>query len=224
MIKSNFLKQTNIEKVLEKERKNKFNINLEEFLKNLNIKKQNKFNIDLLDKSKIYHLKQIKNICINYRLRFLDLKYFKNKLLKNALYQIKLIEKTHNCSLSRFKVMAPSKLFKLVNTDDPLLFIPIGNDYYYLIHKWGNNLKSLRKLVMWPLKNIRNLFITIFVITLLLTWITPQNLFTKKPSASTFLMLYLFNLKAVMFIFFFYGISMGKNFNKFIWNSKHNKS
>ena len=36
--------------------------------------------------------------------------------------------------------MAPSALFRLEKTDDPLLFVPLGNNYYYLVHKWGNDL------------------------------------------------------------------------------------
>ena len=36
----------------------------------------NKFNFDKLDKNKIFDLESIKKICINFRLRFLDHKYF----------------------------------------------------------------------------------------------------------------------------------------------------
>ena len=218
------LKKTNILKVLEEERGQNFNITLQRLLKELDVKKKNSFIIDLLDKNRIYHINQIKVVCINYRLRFLDIKYFKNKIPVEALNQIELLEKEHNNSISDFKIMAPSKLFRLVRKDDPLLFAPLGNGYFYLIHKWGSDLKPLRKILMWPLKNIKNLFITILSLTLILTLITPQNLFTKNPSSSTFWLLYFFNLKAVMFVFFFYGISMGKNFSKFIWNSRYNKS
>ncbi len=218
------LKKTNILKVLEEERGQNFNITLQRLLKELDVKKKNSFIIDLLDKNRIYHINQIKAVCINYRLRFLDIKYFKNKIPVEALNQIELLEKEHNNSISDFKIMAPSKLFRLMRKDDPLLFAPLGNGYFYLIHKWGSDLKPLRKILMWPLKNIKNLFITILSLTLILTLITPQNLFTKNPSSSTFWLLYFFNLKAVMFVFFFYGISMGKNFSKFIWNSRYNKS
>ena len=218
------LKKTNILKVLEEERDQNFNITLQRLLKELDVKKKNSFIIDLLDKNRIYHINQIKAVCINYRLRFLDIKYFKNKIPVEALNQIELLEKEHNNSISDFKIMAPSKLFRLMRKDDPLLFAPLGNGYFYLIHKWGSDLKPLRKILMWPLKNIKNLFITILSLTLILTLITPQNLFTKNPSSSTFWLLYFFNLKAVMFVFFFYGISMGKNFSKFIWNSRYNKS
>ena len=224
MINYNVLKKTNIQKVLEKEKKSNFDFTLKELLKEFKIKRKNNFNIKLLDRNRIYHINQIKKVCIDYRLRFLDIKYFKNKIPIEASSQIKLLEEVHNNSISDYKIMAPSKLFRLIRKDDPLLFAPLGNGYFYLIHKWGNDLNPLRKILMWPLKNIKNLFITIFSLTLIVTLITPQNLFTKNPSSSSFWLLYFFNLKAVMFVFFFYGISMGKNFSKFIWNSKYNKS
>ena len=224
MIKYKVFKKTNIQEALEKERNQEFNLILQGLLKDQEIKEKNTFNIKLLDRNRIYHINQIKKVCIDYRLRFLDIKYFKNKIPVQASSQIKLLEEVHNNSISDYKIMAPSKLFRLIRKDDPLLFAPLGYGYYYLVHKWGNDLKPLRKILMWPLKNIKNLFITIFSLTFILTLITPQTLFTKNPTPSTFWLLYFFNLKAVMFIFFFYAISMGKNFSKFIWNSKYNKS
>lgn len=114
---------------------------------------QNSFNIDLLDTDRIYHVEHIKAICIDYRLRFLDSELFKGSIPYEAIMKIKALNKEHGIELSGFKIMAPSKLFKLENADDPLLFAPIGNDYYYLIHKWGNDLSPFRKLAVLPFKN-----------------------------------------------------------------------
>ena len=52
----------------------------------------NKFNIDLLNSDKIYHTKEIKQICIDYRLRFLDTKYFKGTIPAEGLSKIKALE------------------------------------------------------------------------------------------------------------------------------------
>jgi hypothetical protein len=38
----------------------------------------NSFDLEAFETKNIYHLDTIKSICIDYRLRFLDLKYFKN--------------------------------------------------------------------------------------------------------------------------------------------------
>ncbi len=181
----------------------------------------NNYDFDLLETQKIYHLDQIKKICIDYRLRFLDTKYFKGKLPKSAISAIKQLEKKHDTTLKGFKIIAPSKLFKLENADDPLLFAPIGNDYFYLIHKWGNDLHPLRKIMMWFFKSFENLLVLTFLVSLLLTFMVPNGLFSKTSNTSTFIMIFFFMFKSVAAVVLFYGFALGKNFNTAIWNSKY---
>ena len=94
---------------------------------------RNSFQLDLLESNKIYHLDDIRQTCINYRLRFLDSKYFKGEIPEEAVSIIRKLEKDHETEINGLKILAPSKLFKLEDKDDPLLFAPIGNDYFYLI-------------------------------------------------------------------------------------------
>ncbi|WP_344779240.1 hypothetical protein [Aquimarina mytili] len=181
----------------------------------------NSFDFDQLETDKIYHIKQIKNICIDYRLRFLDSKYFKGKLPHEAITIIKELEKKHQTELKGFKIIAPSKLFKLENADDPLLFAPMGNDYFYLVHKWGNDLHPLRKIMMWFFKSFENLLFLTFLVSLLLTFMVPDGLFSKTSDTSTFIMIFFFMFKSVAAVVLFYGFALGKNFNTAIWNSKY---
>ncbi|MGB3152482.1 MAG: hypothetical protein WBB27_17640 [Maribacter sp.] len=184
-------------------------------------KTENALNFDLLDTSRIYHIKEIKNICIDYRLRFLESKYFKGKVPVEAISKIKSMEKEHGIELKGFKIMAPSKLFKLEDKDDPLLFAPIGNEYFYLIHQWGNDLHPLRKLFMWPFKNIVNLGVLVLFISYLATLMVPSGLFSKSSSAVEFWIIYFFMFKCIASVVIFYGFALGKNFNPAIWNSKY---
>ena len=226
-MKVNLLPRTNIEKALSKSRKltqSDHNLRLEEFVSSLDIKSINKFDFDLLDSDKIYHISQIKKVSIDYRLRFLDLKYFKNKLPNETLEKIQLLENTHNTKIGSLKIMAPSVLFRLKKTDDPLLFAPIGNDYYYLIHKWGNDLHPLRKILMWPFKNIWNLLAAIFLFSWIITELTPMSLFTRNHNISYYWMLLFFMFKAIASVVLYFGFALGKNFNPAIWNSRYNKA
>ena len=182
----------------------------------------NDFNIDKLESSKIYHIKQIEQICINYRLRFLDSKYFKGKLPYEAISKIKTLEEEHQTDLRGFKIMAPSKLFKLENADDPLLFAPIGNDYYYLIHKWGNDLSPFRRIMMWPFKTFENFVFFILFSALIGTFFVPSGFFMNEDNLTTeFILLYLFMFKWIGGISIYYGFAKGKNFNTAIWRSKY---
>lgn len=181
----------------------------------------NKFDFELLETSRIFHIDEIKNICIDYRLRFLDSKYFKGQIPMEAISKIKLLEKEHGLGLNGFKIIAPSKLFKLEDKDDPLLFAPIANNYFYLIHQWGNDLHPLRKVLMWPFKNIVNLTVLVLVISYLVTLLVPNDLFSKSDSVVEFWIICFFMFKCIASVVIFYGFALGKNFNPVIWNSKY---
>ena len=226
-MKANLLPRTNIEKALSKTRELTLEAhvsNLDSLIKSLDIKSLNAFDFDLLATDKIYHLDQIKKVSIDYRLRFLDLKYFKNKLPQEALDTIQALESAHDTQLGSFKIMAPSALFRLEKTDDPLLFVPLGKDYYYLVHKWGNDLHPLRKVLMWPFKNIWNLMLAVFAFSWVLTELTPMGLFTRTPDSSSYWMLLFFMFKAVASVVLYFGFALGKNFNPAIWNNRYNKA
>lgn len=181
----------------------------------------NSFNFDLLDGDKIYHVHHIQKICIDYRLRFLAAKYFKGDMPVDAISSIKDLERKHNIEIKGFKIIAPSKLFKLKDKDDPLLFAPIGNDYYYLVHKWGNDLHPLRKLLMWPFKNMVNLALSVFFASYFVSLMVPEGLFSKSSSNAQFWIVFFFIFKSIAAIVIFYGVALGKNFNPSIWNSKY---
>jgi hypothetical protein len=182
---------------------------------------ENPFSFDLLDTSRIFHVDQIREICIDYRLRFLDSRYFKGTFPAEAISQIKRLEKDHQIRMKAFKVLAPSKLFKLADKDDPVLFAPIGNGYYYLIHKWGNDLHPLRKWLVWPFKNIANLALLIVLVSYLFTMMIPVGLFSKSGSSAEFWIIFFFMFKSIAAVVLFYGFALGKNFNPAIWNSKY---
>ena len=179
-------------------------------------------NVNLLKAERIFHIQDIKSLCVDYRLRFLDAHFFKGPFPEEAITKIRDLEKEHQTTLKGFKVVAPSKLLKLENADDPLLFVPLGHDYFYLVHKWGNDLHPLRKLLMWPYKSFENLVFSVFILSILLTALIPMQAFTKgEVSEQEYLLMFLFMFKAVGGIVLFYGFSKGKNFNKAIWDSKY---
>lgn len=219
-----FLPPTQIDRILEKvSQQNTFDS--KELLKSAEPSESiNNFDFDLLESHKIFHLDQIREVCIDYRLRFLDLKYFKGNVPKEAIAKISALEKIHDTTLDNFKVMAPSVLFRLKKADDPLLFVPLGNKYFYLIHKWGDDLSFFRKAWAWSFKNIWNLLITVMVVSFFATLITPYQIFTKSPTPSTFWMLFFFMFKAIASIVLFYGFALGKNFNPAIWNNRYDKT
>lgn len=206
-----------VEAILQQNEKERNAISLQ--LKQKSSTNTNNFNFDLLDTNNLFHLDQIKTICIDYRLRFLDSNLFKNEIPSEAISKISRLEKEHHTKLEGFKIVAPSKTFELENYDDPLLFAPIGNNYYYLIHQWGNDLDPLRKLKVLPFKNLLNFVLFCVAISLVLTFLMPtEKLAQTVPLAPV--LVFLFLLKGVIASISYYFFLSGKNFNSEIWNRK----
>ncbi len=181
----------------------------------------NDFDFDLLETHRIFHIEQIRDVCIDYRLRFLDLKYFKPEVPQEAIEAMQGMEAEHNTVLGNLKIMAPSRLFKLEDKDDPLLFAPMGNGYYYLVHKWGNDLHPLRKMLVWPFRTIGNLALVVLLCSFLATLLVPNGLFSKQGGMAEFWIIFFFMFKSLAAVVIFYGFALGKNFNPAIWNSKY---
>jgi len=186
-------------------------------------KATNNITVDKLKGEQIFHISDIKKLCVEYRLRFLDSHLFKKQIPEEAISKIRELERDHETKLQHFKIVAPAKLLKLENADDPLLFAPLGNEYFYLIHKWGNDLHPLRKWLMWPYKSFENLVFTVFLISIVLTAFVPLQLFNggHEVTPQEYLLMFLFMFKSVGGIVLFYGFAKGKNFNTAIWNSNY---
>ena len=179
------------------------------------------YNPDKIDSNRLFHVDQIRKICIDYRLRFLDFNFFKGGVPDEAYTKLKEFELNHPDLDLNIKIMAPTKLFQLENYDDPLMFVSLGNNYYYMIHKWGNDMSYFRKIFMWPFKNIYNILIYIAIISLLFTSFVPDGIFFYKNNPEIqFFVVFLFMFKSLAAIFIYFGFAMGKNFNENIWNSK----
>ena len=172
-----------------------------------------------MESKNIFHQDTIKKICVRYRLRFLDSNLFKGEYPKNITSIIKNVEIKHDTTLSNFMIMAPSKLFKIKSPDDPILFVPIGNNYYYLIHKWGEEFNVFRKLLVLPFKNIDNL--TIFSVLVSVVFSLLCKVIMPSLTFSEVFILFLFLVKGFIFIFFYMFFLTRRNFNESIWNSKY---
>lgn len=229
--------RTDLERILRRQRsKDAATQSLSQYLKQLNISEPdnhqsladgmgkdpyNGFDLNFLEADRIYHLSHIREVCIRYRLRFLDLSYFKPALPDEALAAMRKLEKEHDSELRNMKILAPSRLFKLEDKDDPLLFVPLGNDYFYLVHKWGNDLHPLRRLFAWPFRNIGNLTLLVLLISYLVTLLVPDGLFSKNGGSAEFWIIFFFMFKSIAAVVLFYGFALGKNFNPAIWDSKY---
>lgn len=208
-----------VEKILLEDEISRTEISNTLSLKNEAINK-NALVFDLLKTENIFHINHIEKICVDYRLRFLDSSLFKNNIPEEAISKIKNLEKEHQTKLAGFKIVAPSKAFHLLNYDDPILFIPIGNNYYYLVHKWGDEFNWYRKLLVWPVKNLSNFTITSILVSIIVALLVPENNLSKSVPLAP-LIVFLFAFKSIVAVFAYYFFMAGKNFNEEIWQRKY---
>lgn len=183
----------------------------------------NNFKIEKLDPKKVFHISHIKGICCDYRLRFLSTSLFKGDYPEEAISKIRDLDNLHQTDLKGFKIIAPSKLFALKDPEDPCLFVPITKDYFYLIHKWGDDMSYFRKLKYWAVKNVENCIKAIVLLSVILTLVTFPIVIPDQADFVKVVLVFLFYFKSFIgFSILLYGIS-GKSFSEFCWKSEYNK-
>lgn len=115
-------------------------------------------------KERVFHVSQIKGICNKYYLRFLPTKYYKGSVDVNLPERITNFEVAYGtkCNKDNMFIVAPVSSFKLEERPkDPLLFYRINDEYYYLIHKWGNDLSIFNRVKSF----LSNVYLSTFIIS-----------------------------------------------------------
>jgi hypothetical protein len=109
----------------------------------------------------VFHISQIESLCKKYHLRFLPSVMYKGVIDNDLPGKISQFEIAYGVECKEWKmgeyrssgyfggntfIAAPRSSFKLQERPkDPLLFFQINHEYYYLIHKWGNDLSLIRR-------------------------------------------------------------------------------
>jgi len=133
---------------------------------------------------RVFRRDEIRDSCVKYRLRFLPAGRFKGRLPMQAHYALRQLENRTLMPLEGFMIMAPAKRFKLCDCDsDPLLFVPLGDDLYYLVHRWGADMKPWRAVMGWPVRSVKELVITVLVVGLIVGALLPTSVITTDPTA-----------------------------------------
>lgn len=177
----------------------------------------------LLDTQRIFHINQIERIAIRYRLRFLSSTRFKGTIPAEAISQIRQLEQQHDTVLNGFKILAPLELFTVEKADDPLLFYPLGDEHYYLIHQWGNDVSPYRAMKYWALQRVGNLTLVIVALAAIFTLTCYPFFFKGQDSWGYALVLFLFFFKGFLGWALYAGVSTGINFSKYNWQSRYDK-
>lgn len=186
------------------------------------------FILSKAEASKVFSIETIRNICIKYRLRFLNTKYFKGEFPYEAVIKIKETEKKYKVRLTTFYIIAPSEKFHLKDSKkDPLLFASIGNRKYFLVHQWGNDLKWYRKLLYYPFRDMGTLACSAVIFSFFITLFLPKEIFahetlSKLPLLFLYHVFFFFIFSSFIFLVsIIYGIAALKDFSRNVWDSEY---
>lgn len=188
-------------------------------------KEERKYDLGQINPEHIYSESQIKKICTDYRLRFLDASLFKGEIPYEAIAKVKRLQKNQSEELTGFKILAPANMFNLKYKDkDPLLMLPLSDGRYYLVHKWGSEMNIFRKIAVFPFRNFKTLIATVAMFAAFVVAMIPDSVIMGPYDQSSL------GLRVIFFIYLFiafsgltvlYGFSRVKNFNSALWKSKY---
>jgi hypothetical protein len=176
------------------------------------------------DHRKVYDISEIRNICIKYRLRFLDAVHFKSEYPYEAIAKIKEFEDRYGLKVERFKIIAPEEVFDLKDVNsDPVLFASLGDGKYYFIHQWGNDLSGLRALLYYPIRSIYTYTWFMWLPALLIAFSIPFSWLqvTADHEYSMRFWLTIHSYIALFFFVLFLGSTAHKGFSENTWKSKY---
>lgn len=163
----------------------------------------------------VFTSEQIRQLAIDYRLRFLNSNYFIGDMDREVTAKIKEFAKVTNTSLdehtlqTRFFILTIPSSFRLEKVKakrfeewkerrrqarlDPVLFYKIDNEHYRLIHQWGKEFTIWRRWLGFRWENrwtfrMSNFFMLVPVSAFIISFLFPTAIITS-PIESTFLML-----------------------------------
>ena len=195
---------------------------------------------------KVFTIDQIEKLCVDYRLRFLQSRFYTGSYDVEVAAKIKDFSKTTNTSIDewslerRFFMMAPKEMFQLTTEkyiskaeirrrQDPAIFYQIDEKHYRLIHKWGDDFTIFRLIegFRWKSWWSHQLFNTVMLMPIVaffwfMCFETPAAQFENHYISNTLAI----SLFSFVFAHLCFGIwkqdefeAIGGFFSKTNWNS-----
>ncbi len=181
--------------------------------------------LDSVDTCLVFDLAEIRQLCIRYRLRFLDSIHFKSGYPYSAIAEIRAFEKKYDLKIEQFYIAAPEESFQLEDINkDPLLFAQLDNGGFYLLHQWGKDLAWYKKYTLWPLQNFRNLFISLWILAAAVSFVIPSsiiNILSFEGEIYLRIWLTIHTFIALSGFTIWSGLTFNKTVSSKNWNSKY---
>ena len=146
----------------------------------------------------VYHVEDIKEVCINYRMRMLPSRLYRGAIDPEFGIKLHRFQKEHALSQEDmeydFYIVAPVETFDAEKRQrpviDPLLLYKVDQYHYKLVHQWGGDLHPLRYITSWRHRNLTNMTVywtaVTFLITMLLFGFLAESVANAVTIATVF--------------------------------------
>lgn len=126
------------------------------------------------DPDRVMLLTEVKTLCITHRLRFLEAAQFKGSVPSQAVHAMRRLEKVAGKPLRSFRILAPDTAFRRTGrAGTNWLMVPLGEQRFYVVHRWGAASMALRALCFWPFRGPWHLACTAVALALVLAAVLP---------------------------------------------------
>lgn len=127
----------------------------------------------------IFCLDDVRQLCMDYSMRMLPAHLYRGPLDPMFGPKVKNFQRQHKLSdeevEENFYIVAPPEAFELEKRQrpvldlDPVLLYKVNDNFYKLVHQWGNDLNVLRYVSSWKRRDLWNMTLHWFLMTFMVT-------------------------------------------------------
>lgn len=134
--------------------------------------------INGLGAGKLVHRENIRDLCVKYRLRFLDAGHYKGSLPARTISALRRSEVRFSSPIKGFKIMAPVRCFRTSSDSclEPYLFIPLHSGLLYVVDQRMPEPPIWRAWAVWPLRGRVELAMIMMAVAILIAAVLPSSL------------------------------------------------
>ncbi len=174
------------------------------------------------DFGQVFTLAEIKGVAVAYHLRFLPLQKLKKALPYTTHIKCQALEIELDENLQFYVLAEALSFISEKSVTEHLVFVPLGEDNYFLLDSWGKSYNRMRKIVSYPFRSFNTLVITLASLSLIIMLVTPTSYIINDKSAGYWNMLriaYFFHLVILLTATMsYYLMGIRKYLNVNVWN------